>query len=893
MPIQKSIKCSIELQPKQKEVLWAMNRDHRLIGCGGSRGGAKALRIDEKIPVPYTTSVTGYKTMGELQVGDEVFSGDGSVTHVTSLSPIRCSKCYNIHFDTGEVICADGEHLWKTMDHKERVQSRHLTPEWREARRARRKSRAKPEFAGTKSSAVTTLLNQTREHKYLEPPKGSIRTTLEISETLTVQDGRELNHCIPVCQGICGDSEMMLPVDPYVYGLWLGDGDSDRGVIGMSKVDMDELLEFLPKPARSTVDTRNRASPFMRIRLDGLTSILNMMGVLKSKEITSMYLRASREQRVALLQGLMDTDGTCDKRGQCSFTSTIRVLADGFHDLVSSLGIKTTMYTGEAKCNGKSYGDCYTFKFLSPFPVFRLKRKLVRQKLEGFRPTVTRRYITKVEPCGEADVCCITVAHPSGMFLVGKTFIPTHNSHGARSLAILRRLAFPGTKGLIFRRTYDQLWQQHVLKVQQEWPELYAQTWSAENKALMLPYGGAVFFRYGDTTKDILEFKGKEYEDIFIDESTDLTEEEIKILTSCARTTRKDIKSKCVLMFNPGGVSSAFHKRIFIDQNMTPEEKLLKPFFIKTYAWDNVYWVAAELEKDGIPTWQWYGWPEEKKIEYLTTRSDYGRELNALPEDMRRLWLYGDWDYVPGAQFSEFDRRIHVCEPFEIPSWWHRWGSNDPGFNDPGVWHTFAVDQDGTVYVDREWYFNKRDPYTKQARTVFASVKDQLDFWVTGMDAFNKHPETSESICGYYQKSGLYGFLQPDNGKGCIARRTAALHELLQPIEGADGKKTAKIKFFSTCKHAIEAIPAIPSNPNSPDQYAECIHDHVLDSVTMGCAMLHASPEKFVNKRFEDGTMGAIDGHNKEFEQEEDAERNIQDRSVSSAEKFLRERGWV
>lgn len=441
-------------------------------------------------------------------------------------------------------------------------------------------------------------------------------------------------------------------------------------------------------------------------------------------------------------------------------------------------------------------------------------------------------------------------------------------SHAARSAAIIRRLQYPGTKALVFRKTYDDLWQNHISKMMSEWPELYRQYWSGEQKALMLPGNSMVLFRYADTLKDVLNFKGKEFDDIFIDEASDQTSDEIVILQSCCRSIVPGFKPKKVLTFNPGGVGHAYLKRLFVDKDLTKEEKATNPTFIQAYAWDNVMWVRDPLAEDGIPIKDWYGKPTQWKIDYLVTRSSYGKFLNNLPPYLRRPWLFGDWDVFSGQVFTDFRREIHVVEPFEIKRWWKIWGSNDPGFADPGTWYAHAATEGGQVVTFREWTFDQRTPYSEQAKAVKRSLDDdglKISEWVTGMDAFNPHPETGKSIADVYRDPGGLGIMhKPDHGAGARKRMAGVVHEYLTPYADPHepARKTAKWQIFSTCKQLIGTLPSLPADQNKPEQVAECPLDHWYQGAGYGLVYHHnlnSTPPK--EDTYKPGTAGDILRH--------------------------------
>ena len=455
-------------------------------------------------------------------------------------------------------------------------------------------------------------------------------------------------------------------------------------------------------------------------------------------------------------------------------------------------------------------------------------------------------------------------------------------SHALRSAAIVRRFKYPGTRALIFRRTYDQLWQQHIQMIIDEWPELYRRFWSAENKALMLPGHGMILFRYGDTLKDILEFKGKEFGDVFIDEATDLSEQELKILYTCCRSTVRGFEPKKALTFNPGGIGHGYVKRAFVDRQLTAEEDALGVRFLQSYAWDNIMWVRDPLKNDGIPNKDYYRWPTQQKIDYLITRSSYGRELNALPAELRDAWLWGKWDVFVGQAFSEWWADVHICDPFAIPVHWLRWRSVDPGYTDPAAWLWYAVDEKGQCYVYRE-ATHVRITDSEQGRDVRAKsvildakgkpVNEQFIFTAAGMDAFISNPESGKSPVGYYMEGGLDGFIRCIHGPGSRAQRARVVHEYLRRFTGPDGRPTARIKIFRTCRKLIETLPTLINDVNDPEAVESCGHDHWYDSFSYGLAAWHSRRSEPQAKTFPRGSLGDLYGTPKTLADDEEAKR--------------------
>jgi hypothetical protein len=168
------------------------------------------------------------------------------------------------------------------------------------------------------------------------------------------------------------------------------------------------------------------------------------------KYVPRAYLEAGVGQRLALLQGLMDTDGYVDDvAGRCEFTSINEGLADAVVELAASLGFRPIKSQGRATLNGVDHGPKYRVKFTPDRPVFRLQRKLARQKSLDAR-FHRFRAIDVVRAVASVPVRCIQVAAPGGVFLVSRSFIPTHNSSLGRLGLLIHSTAGyvdPGWKG--------------------------------------------------------------------------------------------------------------------------------------------------------------------------------------------------------------------------------------------------------------------------------------------------------------------------------------------------------------------------------------------------------------------------------------------------------------
>lgn len=372
------------------------------IVIGGRTSHGKALAVDTKIP-----TVGGWTTMGHIRVGDQLFGADGQPTRVKAVSAVMVGRpCYRLTFSDGTHIVADAGHEWFTWS--------------RAARRSGLLTRPTP--------SRTSPLSRDQRHRAARPV---LVTTEQIRATLLHCHYR--NHAIPTCQPLNLPDIPLLPVDPYLLGVWLGDGKTTDGTVYAQNQDIPLVLA-----TRGTI-LRRRAQRGA-YGVPGLKVQLRRLGVLGHKHIPLLYLRASESQRRALLAGLLDTDGTVSSRhGQISFDVTDHPLALGALELARTLGYRATM-SSRVVAGRPDRTTCFRVQFQTDDKVFWLSRKAdLHQQIRSNRVMhhrCDRRTIVNVEPIPTVPVRCIQVDAPDGLFLAGEAFVSTHNSAFAVALSL-------------------------------------------------------------------------------------------------------------------------------------------------------------------------------------------------------------------------------------------------------------------------------------------------------------------------------------------------------------------------------------------------------------------------------------------------------------------------
>ena len=384
-------------------------------------GQGKAQPLYAKIKVP-----GGWKFMGDMQIGDTVTARDGSPTTVTAVHPQGIKPIYRITFADGRSTECCKEHLWKIY---------------------------RPNMAW-ESKVVDTE---------------EIIRVMNLSQTRASNKGHERIHIdLPVSEQ---SPDIELPIDPWVLGVIIGDGGISQGAIGISTADqfvVDKLKSKLPKglslnkTIHGKYDYILAKDPSLRSNeYTGALRDLGLMGKLSYfKFIPTDYLHGSHNQRLSLLQGLMDTDGTVGEDGSSiNYSTSSEELANNVQYLARSLGyiakvssrIPKFTYKGEKKEGARAYRVWIRAKV--PSELFTLPRQLERLPDTNQYSNNLKLRILKVEISGYEECQCISVDHPEHLY-VTDDFIVTHNT-----LSALISVARSGVRSMLtLKGGYAKQW---------------------------------------------------------------------------------------------------------------------------------------------------------------------------------------------------------------------------------------------------------------------------------------------------------------------------------------------------------------------------------------------------------------------------------------------------
>lgn len=385
-------------------------------------------------------------------------------------------------------------------------------------------------------------------------------------------------------------------------------------------------------------------------------------------------------------------------------------------------------------------------------------------------------------------------------------------SWSVRTKSKLLALRYGGIRILIVRRTYPELINNHINILRKEL--LGIAQYNDKDKVLKFSNGSTINFAYCAKDADLDRLQGVEYDVIFLDEATQLSEYQMKTITACLRGVN-NFPKRVYYTCNPGGQGHGYIKRIFIDRRYEDGEVDEDYTFIQSLVTDN-------------------------KV-LMESQPDYIKQLEALPPKLREAWLYGNWDIFEGQFFEEFvdrsehyeDRQwTHVIKPFPIPSDWTIYRGLDWGYNKPSAVGWFAVSPDNVIYHFLELYTCSKTPNEGLKWTpsqLFAEVHriENEHPWLKGRriigiaDPAIWDAETGESIAETAAKHQVFF------SKGDHQRIPGWLQCHYRLSFSEDGYPMFYV--FTNCKHFIRTIPLLVYDDHRVEDVDTDGEDHIAD----------------------------------------------------------------
>lgn len=619
--------------------------DADLVICGGKKGGGKVLTNDSDIITPF-----GMRKNGDLKVGDIISNPcTGGMERVVEIYEHPAHDFYRLFFDDGSWVDCGLEHLWKVRQSGYTHKRRNLYG-----------LGVEDDYRIWTFGMIKKWLDEQEEGKhYMSGAKCRSRKYL----------------IVPLCEPVrftrAGNCMRRTDIDPYVIGAVIGDGCLTESATRycdarLTSADNDIIREFKKAGVVVSAMTQRKGSKatdyeLMSDKLREQLSISKLYGCKSAdKFIPTCYKFATIDERKAIIQGLMDTDGYIDNRGHCYFTSVSRTLAEDVQFIIRSLGgwasISVDTNTGYKDSHGNSVKcqDAYTvsIKMKDTSMLFRLPRKKARcRRFNGGLSEVARR-IVGYEHIGTKDGRCITVDSPDSLYMTND-FIVTHNTW----VSLFKALYYiynPDVAMYAFRRLEDDVkrgpWKASkpifrgfgvAKEASYEWSFLDGQGATMKMEHLQ------------DLGKVSDRFRGAELAYLDIEELPEFTRDNIGVIQDFLAVNRNTagVRSQMVCTCNPVGRSNKL--RILLDWYIDPDTDTIIPerdgkkrylFFygkdITEIAWGN--------------SWQEvYSHPAAKqKIDILLK----GRE-GMSPEDMILTMQFIEGDYSDNRILQLTDKR--------------------------------------------------------------------------------------------------------------------------------------------------------------------------------------------------------------------------------------------
>lgn len=390
--------------------------------------------------------------------------------------------------------------------------------------------------------------------------------------------------------------------------------------------------------------------------------------------------------------------------------------------------------------------------------------------------------------------------------------------------SIMLSLKNPGIRILVMRRKFTQLEDMIIGPTCRLIPPELGD-YTAQTYTLFFYNGSTIKYGHLNDKRALDDYQGKEYDIVFIDEATQFTEEEFRTLGACLRGTN-DFPKRFYLTCNPGGIGHQWVKRLFIDRNFkrdfehpendeNPDDYL----FIPATVYDN----KIMLEKS----------------------PDYVKQLNMLPERIRKAHRDGDWNALGGQFFEEFRHELHTIDAFRIPDEWARYRAIDYGL-DMFACLWIAVDFDGRASVYREYQMGKdldggRGLLVSEAAEKMKELTlpgERIAFTIAPPDLWSTQKDTGRTMAEVFFANDI-SLVKANNKRD---QGWLMLKEYLKP----DIHGRPMLRIIRDCKQLIENLPMLQASEDKPNDCETEPHNitHICDALRYFVQFRTLSPER-------------------------------------------------
>jgi len=775
----------------------------------GNRGGGKAL--DDKA---FILTDNGWKPVGTVTYHDRLVAIDGTYTQIQGIFPHKDRPLYQVTFCDGASVVADAEHRWEVYNAK---------------------------------------TGSTRGWQ--------VRTTKQLVHS-------KESWSIPAITAPAPGKQWTGP-DPYILGLLLGDGTlTTSGSVTIYAADT-EIVDYLR--AKGWRGKQYKPGLYQMHAIGDSQEYRNVLGRVSGTDkcVPEELLLADPATRLAVLQGLMDADGSCDKEGRISACSISEKLAEGYVYLVRSLGgfaqkhystprplkNKTKKLPGVVSEWSKPIWRI-TITHRNVLRPFRLERKLSR-----ILPTrkYQRRAIKSIVPAGTGDATCFKVAHPSHLFVV-QDFIVTHNTDTLlMDFAQEVGKGYGGEwRGVLFRRTYPEL--DDVVNKSRKWfQEIWPldgpnpATFNVQKMSWTWKSGETLLFRHMSRENDYLAYHGHAFPWIGWEELTTWPDSGCYTrMFSCCRSSHPAVAQKARMRSttNPYGPGHNWVKKRF--RLPIAPARIVGPVIRDSRN------RAGDIEPPRVTVRSSL---YENKI-LLLADPGYIQRLKASARNAAELaaWIDGDWDITCGGMFDDvWNQNIHVIEdlpyyllkkskwrlnraydhgqakPFSL-GWWAE--SNGEGVEWNG--HIYGPVKGDLVLFD-EWYgYTGEDneglnmPSSSIAEGILEreydmKLKGHIKRGPADSQIFAAH-DGATSPASEMRKKGVY-WDSVDKSAGSRTQGWERIREYLTgSVGGAEGFREAPGIFVcARCEQSRRTVPCLPRSDTNLDDVNTKVEDHCGD----------------------------------------------------------------
>jgi hypothetical protein len=401
---------------------------------------------------------------------------------------------------------------------------------------------------------------------------------------------------------------------------------------------------------------------------------------------------------------------------------------------------------------------------------------------------------------------------------------------GGKSYAMLadplHGLGNSNFSGLLVRHTTEEL-RELIQKSQELYPKaIPGIKWSERKSQWITPQGGRLWMSYLDKDMDVTRYQGQAFNWIGFDE---LTQWPTPYAWDYMRSRLRSAHSTDLGLYmrgttNPGGAGHGWVKKMFIDPAPAGE-----PFWATNIETGDTIAFPKGHSREGEPLFRRRFIPASLfDNPYLSETGDYEAMLLSLPEHQRKQLLEGNWDINEGAAFPEFNRKIHVVDPYEIPDSWAKFRACDYGYGSMTAVLWVAVSPSEQLVVYRELYCSKVTASDLADMILDAEAKDgTIRYGVLDSSLWHKRGDTGPSLAEQMNMKGCR-WRPSDRSRGS---RVAGKNEIHRRLQVDEYTEAPRLVLFSTCTNIIAELPIIPLDKKNPEDVDTNSNDHGYDAL--------------------------------------------------------------